>query len=205
MSADRPSNLRLSGTYDLPFGKGQKFASTGVANHVLGGWHLNSIFSAYSGSPFSASGGNLNTPGFTQRANQVKADVNYLGNIGNGQLFFDTSAFVAAPTGVIGNAGYNTLARAGGDRLGGERVPRFQANGTFHRPIPGGGAECHQHAAFFQSERQCDSNDIRSGYWRLRSQPVDRRKVSEVLAQDQVLTAQRISSLDSVAAADAGA
>ena len=29
--------------------------------------------------------------------------------IGTGLLFFDTSAFVAAPTGVIGNAGYNTL------------------------------------------------------------------------------------------------
>jgi hypothetical protein len=111
MPGDRPNNLRLSAVYDLPFGKGRKFVSNGgVLGAVAGGWHVQSLFSKYSGAPFSASGGNITTPGFTQRAQQVKTDVQYLGNIGPGQSYFDGSAFVpvTAP-GVIGNAGFNTL------------------------------------------------------------------------------------------------
>lgn len=111
MGADRPNNLRISATYDLPFGKGQKYATNGgLAGNVAGGWHIQSIFSKYSGTPFSASGGNINTPGFTQRAQQVKTQVDYLKKIGPGQSYFDGSAFavVTAP-GVIGNTGYNTL------------------------------------------------------------------------------------------------
>jgi hypothetical protein len=98
MGADRPNNLRLSAVYDLPFRK------------VAGGWHIQFILSKYSGSPFSALGGNINTPGFTQRAQQVKTDVRYFGKIGPGQSYFDGSAFVAVTApGVIGNAGFNTL------------------------------------------------------------------------------------------------
>jgi hypothetical protein len=55
-------------------------------------------------------GGNINTPGFTQRAQQVKTDVQHIGKIGPGQSYFDGAAFVAVTApGVIGNAGFNTL------------------------------------------------------------------------------------------------
>lgn len=112
MGLDRPDNLRVSATYDLPFGKGNAFLKdNAVVSAITGGWQVNGIFSKYSGSPFSASGGSaLNTPGFTQRAQQVKQTVQELGNIGPGQLYFDTSAFTAVTAaGVIGNAGFNTL------------------------------------------------------------------------------------------------
>jgi hypothetical protein len=129
MGLDRPNNLRISGIYDLPFGKGKKMLPTGVGTAVAGGWHLQGIFSRYSGSPFSASGGTaLNTPGFTQRAQQVKPNVQYYGNIGPGQLYFDTSAFqaVTAP-GVIGNAGYNTLRGPGITNLDASMFRDFKA------------------------------------------------------------------------------
>jgi hypothetical protein len=111
MGADRPHNLRISATYDLPFGKGKQFANNGgPVALIAGGWHLQSIFSRYSGTPFSASGGNINTPGFTQRAQQVKQDVEYFHRIGPGQSYFDPASFVAVTApGVIGNAGFNTL------------------------------------------------------------------------------------------------
>lgn len=50
---DRPLRLVLSGTYDLPFGKGKAlFANAnGFVNRVLGGWQLNAIYIAQSGSP----------------------------------------------------------------------------------------------------------------------------------------------------------
>jgi Carboxypeptidase regulatory-like domain/TonB-dependent Receptor Plug Domain/TonB dependent receptor len=120
MNADRPNNFRMSAVYDAPFGKGQRYLNQGgVTGAIVGGWHLQGIFSKYSGAPFSASGGSaLNTPGFTQRAQQVKADVQYPGNIGPGQSYFDPTAFVpvTAP-GVIGNAGYNTLRGPGVSNL----------------------------------------------------------------------------------------
>ena len=70
MGGDRPDNLRLSGIYELPFGKGKPMANHGVSARLLGGWQLNGIFSAYSGPPFSvsSSGTSLNANGSTQRA-----------------------------------------------------------------------------------------------------------------------------------------
>lgn len=112
MGGDRPNNLRISSVYDLPFGQGKQFLNQNKAmSAVAGGWHLQGVFSKYSGTPFSVTGGSvLNTPGFTQRAQQVKASVQYIGGIGPGQSWFDPQAFVPVTTpGVIGNAGYNTL------------------------------------------------------------------------------------------------
>jgi Carboxypeptidase regulatory-like domain len=51
---DVPQTLVLSGVYDLPFGKGQRWlANTNpVVNALLGGWRISSIFRANSGTPF---------------------------------------------------------------------------------------------------------------------------------------------------------
>jgi hypothetical protein len=118
--SDRPNVFNTSVVYQLPFGKGQRFLhDSGFLSKVVGGWQLNSIFIHYSGTPFSASGGTaLNTPGFTQRAQQVNTDVQYFGHEGPGQLYFDTSAFQAVTAaGVIGNAGYDTLRGPGATKL----------------------------------------------------------------------------------------
>jgi hypothetical protein len=117
--SDRPNNFNSSVVYELPFGKGKQFLSDGALSAVTGGWQLNSIFTHYSGTPFSASGGTaLNTPGFTQRAEQVLQNVQYYGNEGPGQLYFNTAAFQAVTAaGVIGNAGYDTLRGPGATKL----------------------------------------------------------------------------------------
>jgi hypothetical protein len=108
MNADRPDNLRIAGIYELPVGRGKKFASHGLSAAILGGWQVNGVFSAYSGSPFSvsASGTSLNAPGSSQRADQVKADVGYTGNINQ---WFDPTAFVPVTAARFGTAGFNSL------------------------------------------------------------------------------------------------
>jgi hypothetical protein len=84
----------FSGTYDLPFGKGKKFANSvsKPLQIVLGGWSLNSIVTIQSGLPFS-----LTTIGSPSNA---RPDA--LGKVsthpGNTERYFDTNMLAPAPT-----------------------------------------------------------------------------------------------------------
>ena len=49
--SDRPQILSLEATYQLPLGKGKQWLNHGVPAYVLGGWQLNAIGRAQSGSP----------------------------------------------------------------------------------------------------------------------------------------------------------
>ena len=84
---DRTHNFQAGWTAELPFGQGKRWAQTGVSRLLLGGWQLNGIFSAYSGTPFTvtASGASLNAPTETQTADQVMEHVAILGGTGPGQ------------------------------------------------------------------------------------------------------------------------
>jgi hypothetical protein len=110
-SFDRPHNLQVGWVAELPFGQGKPLASEGIARLLFGGWQLNGIFSAYSGTPFSvtSAGTSLNAPGNTQTADQVLPEVRILGGTGPGQPYFDPLAFRPV-TGVrYGNTGLNIL------------------------------------------------------------------------------------------------
>ena len=48
---DTPQRLVISGTYELPAGKGHQFASSGAMEKVLGDWQLNTIMTFASGQP----------------------------------------------------------------------------------------------------------------------------------------------------------
>jgi hypothetical protein len=56
---DRRHVLNGIWLYELPFGRNQRFGSgaSGLANHFIGGWSLNGIFSAYTGEPFTVQSG----------------------------------------------------------------------------------------------------------------------------------------------------
>ena len=107
----RLHNLSLSGMWELPFGKGKSWATSGAGAAILGGWRLNSIAAFMSGLPFSvsASGTSLNMPGATQRANQIKPSVQIIGDIGNGRSWFDPLAFAPVTAVGFGNAGFYSL------------------------------------------------------------------------------------------------
>ncbi len=106
-----PKMLHMGFVYELPAGKGKKHANSGASKWVLGGWQLNGVFSSFVGRPFTvgAAAGALNAPGNAQTADQVKPVVEKIGAIGNGQQFFDATAF-ASPVGVrFGTSGRNLL------------------------------------------------------------------------------------------------
>lgn len=116
-SYDRPHNLQMYWALDAPFGKGHRWVTGGIGSKLLGGWQLNGLLGAQSGLPVTLvqnNGYNLNAQSSGQVPDQVKPEVNILGNIGNRQPYFDTSAFavVNIPAGQpqrFGNAGRNNV------------------------------------------------------------------------------------------------
>ena len=108
---NRTNNFRVGWLAELPFGAGKKWAQSGVSRLLLGGWQVNGIFSAYSGTPFTvtASGGSLSAPNQTQTADQIKASVRKLGGIGPGQPYYDPTAFAAVSGARFGTSGRNIL------------------------------------------------------------------------------------------------
>jgi len=108
---DRPNNFQLWSIYQVPFGKNQKYVTSGIGAYLLGGWQLNAVLSKVSGTPFTVTASNnlLNAPGNTETANQILPAVQFFGNIGPGQEYFNPAAFANPAQGTYGNTGRNIL------------------------------------------------------------------------------------------------
>lgn len=127
---DRTHNFNVTGMYDLPFGKGQRWLNKrSMPAAIAGGWQMNALFVRYSGSPFSVSGPStsLNTPNSTQRADQVKPEVAILGGTGPGQSYFDPLAFAPVTAVRFGTAGYESLRGPGTTNLDFSLFRNFRA------------------------------------------------------------------------------
>lgn len=109
--SNRTHQFTASWVYQLPFGRGRKWETSGAARAILSGWQVQGLWAMYSGSPFnvSSSGTSLNAPGNTQRADQVKKDVAMPHGTGFGQSWFDPLAFAPVTTAAFGTAGFNRL------------------------------------------------------------------------------------------------
>jgi hypothetical protein len=109
---DRTHTFVQSIVYELPFGRGKRFVSSGVGAAILGGWRISSFLTWMSGLPlyFSAPSGGLLAPGNTQTP-QLIAPVQILHGIGLGNPWFSntSSTFVAATGTNFGNVGRNYL------------------------------------------------------------------------------------------------
>jgi Carboxypeptidase regulatory-like domain/TonB dependent receptor len=107
---DRRNIYTMSAVYELPFGQGKHFLTSGPGKWVLGGWQLNGLWSWESGLPLdiSTSPASLNAPGNINRPD-VTGPVQIFGGIGPGTLYFDTSKFKAPANGKFGNLGRNVL------------------------------------------------------------------------------------------------
>lgn len=129
--ASNPSNLRADyglATYDvrnfgvinaiymLPFGRGQAFAGdvTGWENGLIGGWSVNSIFTAQSGFPFTPQlSYNPSNNGDTRNPVRPFINPDFTGPVilGKPSQWFNPNAFLAPPAniGFYGNLGRDTL------------------------------------------------------------------------------------------------
>jgi hypothetical protein len=95
---DTPHRLVLSHIWDLPFGPGQRYMSTGIISRILGGWQFSGITVIQAGRPIlitAPQNTNLLDFNYTNgRATRLHSAV-----IDNPTLqhWFDTTAFAAAP------------------------------------------------------------------------------------------------------------
>ena len=114
---DRRHNFKTAFIYELPWGPGRKWAKGGAAGVIAGGWQVNGIFTAVTGTPFGVSANSgLNQPGTSQTPNLVKPNVEKLGGIGVNVPFFDPYAFLPVPSStplVYGKWGSSTLTGPG--------------------------------------------------------------------------------------------
>lgn len=108
-------NLVFSGTYHLPFGRGQALFSNWnrTEDLILGGWQLNGIFSAHTGTPFNVIRSSY-TPGYEGLRPDQVGDPTLPRSQRTVDKYFNTAAFsTAAFTGSnlygFGDAGRNPV------------------------------------------------------------------------------------------------
>src|SRR5437867_1014348 len=152
LNRDIRHNFQATAIAELPFGKDKPWAQSGPLAQIAGGWQMNFLFSAYSGTPFTAIADNstLNSSGSTQRAD-CSAEPRKLGDI---HQWYDRSDFRVPTSGRFGTCGVNTLRGPGLVNLDmgldrkwrlGERselkfrVESFNVANTPHHSNPGSG------------------------------------------------------------------
>lgn len=103
--------------YQLPFGKGKKFMDVGgVANVLLGGWELGTLFNIQTGFPLTVVTGRdqSNIGAGFDRPNNVAGQSGILPSDQQTlNRYFNTDAFVQQPFGTFGNVGRNTIISPG--------------------------------------------------------------------------------------------
>ncbi|HUZ94062.1 MAG TPA: hypothetical protein VMU57_04050, partial [Edaphobacter sp.] len=99
------------GIYDLPVGRGHRFASGGMGNALLGGWALNAIMSLQSGMPVTVTQATNNNAfaGFALQRPNLVGKPNLAAEKRTPAKFFNTSAFATVPQFVIGDASRNPV------------------------------------------------------------------------------------------------
>ena len=105
-----PTSASLSGTYELPFGKGKLLANNlgGFADHLVSGWQLNAIVSLMDGFPFTPLvGSNQSGDGDTRNPDRPSVNPAFSGPVvlGTPNQWFNPNAFVLPQAGTFGNLG----------------------------------------------------------------------------------------------------
>src|ERR1019366_1495358 len=107
-----PHNVALSGTYELPIGRGRKVLGTanGFVDSALGGWHIQTIVVLRSGIPYTPviSGDRANTGVGGQRPilNPAGGNPSFVRSLSS---WFDKSRYIVGPQYFYGNVLANTL------------------------------------------------------------------------------------------------
>jgi hypothetical protein len=110
-SGDMPNVTSFSGIYDLPAGYGHRFAATGPAAWLLGGWQLDTLVSLQSGMPVTVTQATNNNAfaGFALQRPNLVGKPNLSPEARTPARFFNTGAFTVAPQFTIGSASRNPV------------------------------------------------------------------------------------------------
>jgi hypothetical protein len=121
--------------YELPFGEGRRFLSSGgPVAYVLGGWQVQGVVRAGSGFPFTLSGTNVCQCGsfVPQRVNYAPGREGVGGALDNptAAQWYDRTAYVLPASGFQGTAGRNTLIGPGSKQVDFSVSKRFPLGAT---------------------------------------------------------------------------
>lgn len=97
----------LSATYELPFGRGRKFLTSGLGSALFGGWQVATITQLRSGTPFSVNFSPTQPAWIANRANVVSSD--FYGSNQSITNWFNPAAFAVPATYTYGNSARNML------------------------------------------------------------------------------------------------
>lgn len=105
-----PHQANISGTYELPFGKGKPFASGlgTFGNRLVSGWQLNTITTMLDGFPFTPQiGANRSGDGDTRNPDRPSLNPAFSGPVilGSPNQWFNPNAFILPTAGTYGNLG----------------------------------------------------------------------------------------------------
>ena len=148
MFHDVRHNLVLSSTYELPIGKGRTIGNdwSGLAETLLGGWHLSGIFQARTGLPITVTDGRARSLQGERGAERPNCVGDWKPADQSIDHWLDINAFAMVPLGTFGNCpvgvarapGYTNLDLALSKRFaaGGQRYAEFriEAFNTLNHP-----------------------------------------------------------------------
>ena len=108
-----PNRFVTSALYELPFGKGKRFANSGgILNEAIGGWQIGSIVTWQSGFPVNTQAG-VDTPGTGGygeiRLNSTGISPNLPSNQRSTARWYNINAFALPAPGTFGNFMRNEL------------------------------------------------------------------------------------------------
>jgi len=112
---DAANVVHVSGTYDLPVGRGRMFASglNRAADAIVGGWSVNFIYSYQSGQPFNIACATSTTADFGCNANVVAGQGLYAGPHNRTQWLNPAAFATPAAATTIGQTDYSPLGSLG--------------------------------------------------------------------------------------------
>ena len=120
-------NSRFVGSwnYELPFGKGRRWLSSGWTSYVFGGWELDGISTLQTGLPFTVTLANGVNNGATSWPNRIASGV---ASHPDPYQWFDPTAFVAPAPNTYGNSARGVLYGPGlvNFDLSGQRIYRIR-------------------------------------------------------------------------------
>jgi len=107
---DMRHNFSLAANYEVPFGKGRKNGHdwSGAKNALLGGWNINSIFTAHTGlpvTPYDGAGQSLQATRSLERPNLVPGCNPQISGASVNDAWIDIKCFQHAPAGQFGDSG----------------------------------------------------------------------------------------------------
>ena len=129
---DARHNFVFSANYELPFGKGRRWASdaSAITDAIIGGWRLSGIFQARTGFPITVTDGrnrSLQGQRGNERPNCVGNPVPSDQNIAH---WLDINAFAVVPLGTWGNCPIGVARAPGYKNVDAVLAKQFSVGGT---------------------------------------------------------------------------